>query len=77
MTTDVNPQASFSTLVVRVWQEQDHAQGFRARLYLGPATGGEPLVGAASSPDGVLEWASRWLQGLVQEDVPPQRAAAG
>jgi len=70
-------QAPFSTLVVRVWQEPDHARGFRARIFLDPVSGGEPLVGAAASPEAVLEWTRQWLQGLAREDVPPQQAAAG
>jgi hypothetical protein len=63
---------AFSTMVVRIWQEPDHEDGFRARLFF-TAPGGQPLVGATSSPEGVLDLARAWLLGLQACGVPPQQ----
>lgn len=67
-------EEAFSTMVVRIWQEPDHEEGFRARLFF-TAPGGQPLVGAASSPEAVLDLACAWLLALEAGGVPPWQAA--
>jgi hypothetical protein len=61
-------------MVVRIWQEPDHQDGFRARLFL-TAPGGRPLVVAASSPEGVLDLVCAWLLGLQAGGILPHQAA--
>ncbi|NKX51588.1 hypothetical protein HER39_13635 [Arthrobacter deserti] len=69
------PGEAFSTLGVRVGQEPGRRDGSRARLFCGPAPGGQPLPWAASSPEAVLDRIRAWLEGLQQEAVPPGEAA--
>ncbi len=67
-----------TTLLLRVWTEGG-ADEFRARLLtIGPdGQHSERTVAVASSPDGVLDAVSRWLEEFLRQDHGRSREQSG
>ena len=62
--------SSPSIMVIQVWHEPGHEQGFRARLMSNPGTGSDPQVSVVAGPEEVVESVRIWLAELTGTDVP-------